>query len=88
MRTKNHTLGSHSTRGISLHEDTNYFTLKRAMQEIKGEEVKNVDFCQIMLKSAADCFYNHRGEEFTLQQLADKYSSNKSKPDEKTKKSK
>ena len=40
MRTKTHTLGSHSTRGISLHEDTRELTLKRAMQEIKGEEVK------------------------------------------------
>ena len=47
-----------------------------------------MDFCQIILKSAADCFCNHRGEEFTLQQLADKYNSNKSKSDEKTKKSK
>ena len=40
MRTKNHTLGSHSTRGISLHEDIRELTLKRAMQEItmRGSE--------------------------------------------------
>ena len=40
MRTKSASLGSHSTRGISLHEDNLNLTLKRAMQEIKGEEVK------------------------------------------------
>ena len=40
MRTKTCTLGSHSTRGISLHEDTSELTLKRAMQEItmRGSE--------------------------------------------------
>ncbi len=40
MRTKSVSLGSHSTRGISLHEDTRALTLKRAMQEItmRGSE--------------------------------------------------
>ena len=39
MRTKSAILGSHSTRGISLHEDACKPTLKRAMQEIIREEV-------------------------------------------------
>ena len=34
MRTKSASLGSHSTRGIALHEDIREPTLKRAMQEI------------------------------------------------------
>ena len=30
---------------------------------------------RLLLKSAADCFYNHRGEEFTLCELNEKYNS-------------
>ena len=47
-----------------------------------------MNYCQIVLKSAADCFYNHRGEEFTLKQLAEKYNSNSTNSDEKIQKSK
>ena len=38
-----------------------------------------MDLYRLILKSAADGFNNHRGEEFTLKQLADKYNSDKSK---------
>ena len=42
-----------------------------------------MDLYRLILKSAADGFFNHRGEEFTLQQLADKYNSDKNKSDKK-----
>jgi len=32
---------------------------------------------RLLLKSAADCFYNHRGEEFTIRELNEKYNSKK-----------
>ena len=47
-----------------------------------------MDLYRLILKSAADGFCNHHGEEFTIQQLADKYNSSKTKSDEKTLKSK
>ena len=47
-----------------------------------------MDLYRLILKSAADGFCNNRGEEFTIQQLADKYNSSKTKSDEKTLKSK
>jgi len=34
---------------------------------------------EVILRSAADCFANHRGEEFTIRELYEKYDS-KSKP--------
>ena len=42
-----------------------------------------MDLYRLILKSAADGFYNHRSEEFTLKQLADKYNPDKSKSDTK-----
>ncbi len=42
-----------------------------------------MDLYRLILKSAADGFFNHRGEESTLQQLADKYNSDKNKSDKK-----
>ena len=36
-----------------------------------------MDLYRLILRSASDGFYNHRGEEFTLRQLADKYNSSK-----------
>ena len=45
-----------------------------------------MDLYRLILRSAADGFYNHRGEEFTLHKLNDEYNSSKS--DEKSKKTK
>jgi len=52
---------------------------------MRGSEI--MDYRKVMLIAAADCFSNHRGEEFTLRQLGEKYSP-KAKSSEKIKKSK
>ena len=46
-----------------------------------------MNYWTVILMAAADCFNNHRGEEFTLGQLTEKYSP-KAKSGEKTQKSK
>ena len=86
MRVKTRTLDSHLLEE-SLAWGYWFTTLKRAMQEIimRGSEI--MDYRKVMLIAAADCFSNHRGEEFTLRQLGEKYSP-KAKSSEKIKKSK
>jgi len=54
-----------------------YSEKSHARDQRRGSET--MDLYRLILKSAADGFNNHRGEEFTLKQLADKYNSDKSK---------
>ena len=53
------------------------------MQENSMKGCETMDYRRVILVAAPDCFKNHRGEEFTIQQLADKYNSSKDKSDEK-----
>ena len=55
----------------------------KSMQENSMKGCETMDYRRVILVAAPDCFKNHRGEEFTIQQLADKYNSSKDKSDEK-----
>ena len=44
-----------------------------------------MDLYRLILKSAADGFFNHRGEEFTLRELNEKYNPQSAQKSDKKK---